>query len=157
MYKGQDKRATTPRQTKVTRSLRSILSVESSGTAGQGPGRSIEPDGTDVVQKTIRVSPLWSCVRLLFDATGPPNGDTPHRGPGKLKGKHCNDKTTRKATYSRLLRLTGSGLYTILSSRPHLLSQRPSPPPASRLCGALPTRVLSLVAREAIQRTSWQG
>lgn len=114
---GQDKEAATPRQTQTTRGLRSMLSTESLGNAARGPGRSLKADSTDIMQKTIRMNPPRSCLRILSDAIGPPDGDTTHRGLSEREGEQCNDKTRRKVIYSRLFRLTGRGSqYTTASS-----------------------------------------
>lgn len=121
--KGQNKKATTPWQTQVSRSLRSTLSAKSSGTAAQAHGRNIKSDGSDIVQKTTRMNTRQSCPRISSDAIGPPGSDTMHLGPSERKGKQCNEKTRRKVIHSRLLCLTGQeSLYTAASSSSSFIS-----------------------------------
>lgn len=81
----QDKKTTIPRQTRVVRSTRHMLSTESLGTAAQKSGQSVESNGTDMVRKMTRMNPPWSCRRILSDATGPPDGETMHQSPSELE------------------------------------------------------------------------
>lgn len=126
IHEGQEKEETTSRQTQLTRSLRSVLSTKSLGTAAQRPGRNIKSDNTDIAQGKIRINPPQSHLRIVFDATGPPDGDTPHLGLSEREAEQCDDKTKRKVIYPCLLRLTGrESLYTTASSYSTFVSMTP--------------------------------
>lgn len=73
-----------------------MLSTESSGTGAQHSAQNVESDGTDKVQKKIRKKRLWGCLRILFDAIEPPDGDIMHPGPSKRGSGQCNGKTKEK-------------------------------------------------------------
>lgn len=66
---GREKKEVIPRQTQMTRSPQSILSIESQDTAAQESEQNTESDGTNILQKTIRVSPPRSCLLVSPEAT----------------------------------------------------------------------------------------
>lgn len=63
-----------PRQSQMIRSPRSMLSTNLLSTVARMFGRNTKFDGTDIVQKTIRLSLPRRCQLVSFDATGPPDG-----------------------------------------------------------------------------------
>lgn len=58
-----------------------MLSTESDTTVSHKSGRSAKYDGTDIVQKTVRVNLSGGCLLVLSYATGPPTVDTLCHGP----------------------------------------------------------------------------
>lgn len=104
-----------------------MLSYESSGTAAKKSGRSTKSNGTYTVWQTIRTNALWSCVLVLFDATGPPGGDAMYQGRRKPGSGHCRNQDGGMITFSRVLRLIGRRYsYTTACSSSLFIAMNPA-------------------------------
>lgn len=97
--KGQKQTAVLRRQTQTTQSPRSIALIESLGTAANEPKRNTKSDGTNMLQKLIRLNPPQSYLLVSSDIIKPPEGNTVYQDPSRRKSDQCSEKEREKPVY----------------------------------------------------------
>lgn len=93
----------------MTRRAQSMLLTDFSEIVAKEIRQSAESNGASVVQETRLVIPPTSCLRLLSEGTGLPDGYTRYRGPRKRESGRYHDKNRKKTSCSRVLCLTDPG------------------------------------------------